>query len=376
MRIGIDATPAFLRKGGIGYYVHNLLGQLLRIDSENEYFLFVTTRERPESSLPFLDQPQVQVVYTPKNLQKWRARRERIDLYHGTNFRLRGVGRKHNVVTIHDLAFKHYPQFLKRQFGQSLAFWKTKRDVQRADRVITVSHHTAKDAIKFFQIDQEKIRVVHHGVTEVFRPDVGPAAIERVRNKYQIGSSPYLLCVGTLEPRKNLVRLLEMYRAFTPINSAYDLVLAGGRGWQDEAIHQQAEALAPRVHLTGYLPPEDLPPLYAGATLMIYPSLYEGFGMPLLEAMASGVPVVASNTSAIPEVVGDAAVLFDPVDIAEMGEAVLRVLRDPALAADLRSKGLARAGDFTWERAARETLAVYQELELRSGNGHGQVLDH
>src|SRR5512147_2526305 len=159
MRIGIDATPIFLRKGGIGYYTQNLLEFLTRVDTKNEYFLFKTTESQPNAPLPVLSRANVRVIQTTKHWQKWRSRREGVDLYHGTNFRLRGQGRIGNVVTIHDLAFKRFPQFLKKQWGQSLSFFKTKRDVRQADRVIAVSRRTAEDIVEFFEIDPQKIRV-------------------------------------------------------------------------------------------------------------------------------------------------------------------------------------------------------------------------
>jgi glycosyltransferase involved in cell wall biosynthesis len=376
MRIGIDATPILLRKGGVGYYTHNLLEYLTRVDTQNEYFLFETTQKEPESPLPFINRPNVRTIYTPKSLQKWRCRREGIDLYHGTNFRLRGKGRKGNIVTIHDLAFKHYPHFLKKKFGQFFSFFKTKRDVHRANRVIAVSEHTAKDVREFFKIDREKVKVVYHGVDPDFRPDVPTASVLEMKRKYHILAPQYILWVGTLEPRKNLRTLIQMYDELKSLHAEYNLILAGGLGWQYEDILQMAQALGPKVQITGYLPREDLVPLYAGAALFVYPSLYEGFGMPLLEAMASGVPIVAARTSSIPEVIGNAGILVDPLNIAEMGEAVGRVLTDRSVSASLREKGIERARGFTWERAARETLKIYQEVIDRVGNDGAESTHH
>ena len=376
MRIGIDATPILLRKGGIGYYTHNLLEYLTRVDTQNEYILFETIQKKPEAPIPFINRPNVRSIYTSKALQKWRCRRERIDLYHGTNFRLRGKGRKGNIVTIHDLAFKHYPHFLKKKFGQFFSFLKTKRDVQRANRVIAVSEHTAKDVVEFFKIEKEKVRVVYHGVDTDFRPDVPRASILEIKRKYHIGAPQYLLWVGTLEPRKNLRNLIHMYEQLESLHGEYNLILAGGLGWQYEDILRMAQALGPKVQITGYLPREDLVPLYAGAALFVYPSLYEGFGMPLLEAMASGVPIVAAKTSSIPEVVGNAGILVDPLNVSEMGEAVRRVLTEPSLRASLTERGIQRARGFTWERAAQETLKIYQEVFDRVGNDDAESTHH
>jgi glycosyltransferase involved in cell wall biosynthesis len=302
------------------------------------------------------------VIYVPKQLQKWRCRKEGIDLYHGTNFRLRGRGKKGNIVTIHDLAFKRYPRFLKKNFGQFLSFLKTKRDVNRANRIITVSRHTAKDAVEFFKVDENKTRVVYHGVDRGFRPDIPLASILEVKNKYHISTQRYILFVGTIEPRKNLARLVQAYDRLRKIHGEYTLVLAGGLGWHYQDVLELAQELGDKVRITGYLPREDFFPLYAGAALFTYPSLYEGFGMPLLEAMSSGVPVVASRTSSIPEVVGDAGIFFDPFSVTEMAEAILRALEDDSLRLALREKGMQRAKEFTWERAARETLKIYEEV--------------
>jgi len=362
MRIGIDATSIFLRKGGIGYYTYNLLEHLTQINTENEYILFKTTHQQTETPIPFLMRPNLKILYTAKSLQKWRSHKERIDLYHGTNFRLRGRGKIGNVVTIHDLAFKVYPHFLKKNFGQFLSFLKTKRDVHLSDRVIAVSQHTARDIMKYFKIDPKKIRVIYHGVESYFRPDVAPESISAVKEKYGIVTPSYILWVGTIEPRKNLQALLKVYGQLKNIHQKYSLVLGGGWGWKYEEILPLIQSLGEKVKITGYLPREDLITLYAGAHLFVYPSLYEGFGMPLLEAMKSGVPVIASNTSCIPEVVGESGILVDPLDISQMAGAVMRVLSDKALRTSLREKGMERAKLFTWNRAAQETLRVYQEI--------------
>ncbi len=366
MRIGIDATPIFLRKGGIGFYTYNLLESLTRIDTKNEYILFKTTQNQPEAPIPFITRPNVRVIYTPKWLQKRRSYQEGIDLYHGTNFRLRGRGQKGNCVTIHDLAFKHYPHFLKKKFGQSLSFWKTKRDVHRADRVIAVSQHTAKDVTMFFEFDKERVRVVYHGVDDHFRPDIPMGSILEIKKNYRILTPQYILWVGTLEPRKNLLTLIEAYSKLESLHSEYTLVLGGGPGWEYQNILTLARSLGNRIQITGYLPQEDLIPLYAGASLFVYPSFYEGFGLPLLEAMASGVPIVASKTSSLPEVVGDAGILVDPLSISDVSEGIRKLLKDSSLRSSFREKGIQRAKQFTWERAARETLKIYREIINRA----------
>jgi len=362
MRIGIDSTPIFLPKGGIGYYTFYLLEALTRLDSENEYILFTTSPISRESDNFFISRPNIKVIQTHKALQKWHCLREKIDLYHGTNFRLRGKGRYGNVITIHDLAFKYYPNFLKKKFGQFLSFLKTKRDVEKADRIIAVSQSTANDIVRFFKIDPNKIRVIYHGVEANFRPDIGKEAIEKVKRKYQILTAKYILWVGTIEPRKNISSLIKMYQQLETLHGDYSLVLGGKYGWKYEEILPLVQSFSGKIIVTGYLPKEDLIPLYAGADLFIFPSLYEGFGMPLLEAMASGVPIITSKTSAMPEVVGDAALLIDPLNIQEMSQAVLSILEKASLRSLLQKKGIERAKKFSWEKAAVETLNIYREI--------------
>jgi glycosyltransferase involved in cell wall biosynthesis len=362
MRIGIDANPIFLRKGGIGYYTQNLLEVLTQVDTNHEYFLFKTVKNQPDYPLPLLARPNVRIIQTSKHWQKWRCRREGVELYHGTNFRLRGKGKIGNVITIHDLAFKRYPHFLKKQWGQSLSFLKTKRDAQRADRVIAVSRHTAEDIVEFFKIDPQKIRVIYHGIDEVFHHGVSEDSVSMVKQKFHIQTPSYLLFVGTLEPRKNLPTLIRSFQSLPNLHSEFSLVLAGGFGWRYDEVVELSRGLENRVILTGYITPEELISLYSGASLFIYPSFYEGFGMPLLEAMAMGVPIVASKTSSIPEVVGNAAFLFDPLSAEDLATAISRMIEDSSLSDSLRVKGKQRVKMFTWDRAARETLSCYEEV--------------
>ena len=362
MRIGIDATPVFLRKGGIGYYTQNLLEALIQVDSQNEYLLFNTTTKQSDQPLPMFARPNVKIIQTSKHWQKWRSRREGVDLYHGTNFRLRGSGKIGNVVTVHDLAFKRFPRFLKKQWGQSLSFIKTKRDIHRADRVIAVSGHTAEDIVEFFKVDPQKIRVIYHGIDAAFYHGVSAEAVTGVRRKFHIQTPSYFLSIGTLEPRKNLPTLIRAFQSLPNLQSEFSLVLAGGFGWKCDEVVELSRGLGNRVILTGYITQEELITLCGGASLFIYPSLYEGFGIPLLEAMATGIPIVASKTSSIPEVVGDAAIFFEPSSAEDLAAAISRMIGDSSLQASFRMKGKERARMFSWDRAARETLSCYQEV--------------
>jgi glycosyltransferase involved in cell wall biosynthesis len=232
--------------------------------------------------------------------------------------------------------------------------------------------------VHLLHIPEEKIRVVHLGVHPRFRPVTDRGMLEGVRQRYHIPGE-YILYVGTLQPRKNVVRLIEAFaRVHCALEQGYNgigpfdqtdtrrslhLVLAGARGWQDQRMADAIVrlGLGPWVHLIGYVDEADLPALYSGARVFVLPSLWEGFGLPILEAMACGTPVVAANVSSLPEVVGDAGLLADPKDVGALARALMHVVMDPELSIRLRRRGLQRAAQFTWQRCAEATLAVLEE---------------
>jgi len=264
-----------------------------------------------------------------------------------------------SVVTVHDLGYIYHPQ-AHRAFDRLYLDLSTRFNVSVASQVIADSEATKNDLIQRYRVPEERITVVYPGCN--LEPvDNG---WERVRERYRLPDR-YILHLGTLHPRKNILRLLEAFASLARDYPNLHLVLAGKRGWLYEEIINKAEGLGGRVHFPGYIAPEDLPLLLRRAHLFILPSLYEGFGFPILEAMAAGTPVVCSNASALPEVAGDAALLFDPHDVEAMGETTRRVLEDEALRAELVERGLERAKIFSWERCARETLRV---LEKAGGN--------
>ncbi|HEX6488407.1 MAG TPA: glycosyltransferase family 1 protein [Candidatus Dormibacteraeota bacterium] len=250
------------------------------------------------------------------------------------------------VVTIHDLAIYRHPEWFPE--GQTLATQiVVPRSLRRARALIAVSESTARDAVQIFGLDRERIEVVHHGVSPRFAP--APAAPD----------GGYVLFVGTIEPRKNLSTLLA---AWEGIDHPLPLVVAGGWGWRWEEDRERLERMGDRVRVLGEVRYEDLPALYAGARCLAHPAWYEGFGMTVLEAMASGTPVIASNTSSLPEAAGDAAILVDPGDVEAWRAALQRVLGDGDLAADLRRRGLERAAEFTWRNAAARTWTVLERV--------------
>lgn len=292
-----------------------------------------------------------------------------LDLLHGLAFAAPLAARCPTVVTVHDLSFLRFPDAFK-PFNRTYLAWATRASARRAALVIAVSESTRQDVIALLGVSPEKVVVVYNGVTEAFCP--APAEqVEAVARELDLPES-FILFVGTLEPRKNLVRLLEAYarlRQMQPRGGSPPLVLAGGKGWYYQEIMERVEALGLKDHVIfpGFVPADTLPWLYRAAGLFVYPSLFEGFGLPVLEAMACGTPVITSTASSLPEVAGDAALLVDPEDTEGLADAMKRVLSDPELAAHLRLAGLARAVSFSWERAAAETAGYHRRILGASG---------
>ena len=269
------------------------------------------------------------------------------------------------VVTVHDLSFRLYPETFRpaqRLYQSALARWT----VRHAQQVIAVSESTRTDVVRHFGVPAERVAVVYNGVDDAFRPY--PAEVVEAFRREKGLPERFLLCVATLEPRKNIVRLLE---ALARVPGAPPLVVCGGKGWYYDTIFATIErlGLSGRVHLPGYIPAAELPLWYNAASWFIYPSLYEGFGLPALQALACGTPSIVSRASALPEVVGDAAVLLDPLDVEAMAGTLAHALDDPGLATVLRQKGPAQARRFSWARTAEETAAIYRAV-LAGGRGH------
>jgi glycosyltransferase involved in cell wall biosynthesis len=270
------------------------------------------------------------------------------------------------VITLHDLAALIYPE-LHSPDERALQARAREFAQERADRVIAVSQNTKRDVAAHLGVPEHRVVVVYSGVGDEFVPVDDDRVVACALAPYGLTPHRYILHVGTLEPRKNLVRLIEAYRqARRQVEPpAPKLVLAGARGWRSEEVlgAVTAKGLTGEVLWLGRVPHDAMPSLYSGAALVVFPSLYEGFGLPPLEAMACGTPVVASHAPAIPEIVGDAAVLVDPLDTASIAHGMVSLLGDPDRQAALRATGIERARGFTWMRAAEETLAVYRDAQ-------------
>jgi glycosyltransferase involved in cell wall biosynthesis len=285
-----------------------------------------------------------------------------LDVLHLSDVTQFAPARASLVSTVYDLTPILFPDWHTPQ-NRALFERKMRYVRERRQTVIAISEQTRRDLIKTLGIPEEQIHVVYGSADPRFRPLRDRDQIGRAMHKYGIPGAGYILYVGTLEPRKNLVRLVKAYAsALDNYGEAMpSLVLAGSKGWFYEEIFHSVErlGLGQRVILTGFVDDEDVPALYNGALLFVYPSLYEGFGIPVLEAMACGVPVITSNTSSLPEIVGEAGVLVDPMDADALAAALVALVGDPERRAALRTAGLARAALFSWERAARETMVVY-----------------
>ncbi len=272
------------------------------------------------------------------------------------------------VLTVHDLIFERYPEHHTRR---NVAFLRAAlpRFVRAADVVIAVSAHTRRDLVELYGVAPQKVSVIHEGVDAAFAP--APASeVARVRERYS-PERPWLLMVGTLEPRKNHAAALRALRRLRDEGFPHRLLVVGGRGWLFAPIMALVDQLGLRddVHFAGYVPGADLPALYTGADCVLLPSLYEGFGFPVLEAMACGAPVVCSNVSSLPEVAGGAALLVPPTDDEALAAAVRLLLTQPALRAQMVADGMANAARFSWPRCARETAALYLETAARKAGG-------
>ncbi len=373
--IGIDYTAAYEQGAGIGRYVRELIGALAEIDSTTPYRLFVSGATR--RSLP--PAPGANFTWRPTRItplwfaRLWHRARVplpveafvgRVDLFHATDFTLPPtLPGTVTLLTVHDLSFVRAPEtatpVLKAYLDRVVP-----RSVRRASHVLADSQATKDDLVALYGVAPEKVSVLLSGVSAHFRPVQDPAVRAAVRERYGIPAAPYIFSVGTVQPRKNYARLMEALAALGPEAGDIRLVIAGGRGWLDSPIYDAVRALGleGRVHFTGFVDDADLPALYSDALCLAYPSLYEGFGFPVLEAFACGTPVITSKLSSMPEVAGDAALLVDPYDVGALTAALKRLLSDPALRAELVRRGYRQAEQFTWARAASQLAGIYRRL--------------
>lgn len=369
--IGIDYTPAYEQGAGIGRSVRGLVSALAMIDADIDYRLFIagaSNQNLPPSLAP-------NFRYYPSRISPmWWARiwhraqipycveymLGKIGLYHATDFVLPPIHKQtKSIVTIHDLSYIRVPETASPSLKKYLDV-VVPRSIARATHVHAVSETTRQDIITLYNTPPEKVSVIFNAVEPRFKPmDIS----KDILTKYHIPDAPYIISVGTVQPRKNYSRLVK---SLVQLRQKHDvhLVIAGGRGWLEDEFYAtiQQTGMTDYVHVTGFVADEDLPTLYSGAICMAYPSLYEGFGIPVLEAMACGTPVLTSTTSSLPEVAGTSAILVDPYDIDAIHNGLERLISDQDLRKTLSEKGLSQAQKFTWEHSAHQLKHLYTQL--------------
>ena len=361
LRVGIDIRPFYEPLTGVGWYLYHLIHHLALRD-DVELFLFGDARVTDEGPRLYADLPSTarHLVFDLRGQQPFRLDRPmtaaayviwmwlvRCDVIFGANYflpRLMGAVARRRVITVHDVTYKRFPELLQKETLDNLEAHMT-REIARANAVICVSESTRRDVLHYYEVDPRRVVAIHSGLPEL--PEPAPIDLP----------SRYILFVSTVEPRKNLGLLLD---AFERLDYGGSLVIAGKIGWKAAEISRRLRG--PRIVHLDYVAPAQLASAYRNADAFVFPSIYEGFGFPVLEAMAHGVPVVAARSSSVPEIAGDAALLFDPSDRQDLEEQLGRVLTDEVLRRELIARGRERAAQFRWDRTAEKTLEVFRSV--------------
>ena len=391
MKIGIDISRYIDKSGGVGIYAANLLKFLLKIDADNKYIgysffydCFPDGWNKKESAGIFSDYYTSPNIYTNFSLNKidWSTNtikkswsrasiegKEKllgdVDVIHSTAYIVPELLRAKLVVTIHDLSFMLFPDFHTEE-NKTLLMKNLIYINSRPDKIICDSKQTKKDLIRFFHVPEEKIKVIYLGVDHVFSDHISEEKKDIILAKHDLIGLDYILTVASIEPRKNFEQIIKVFAEIVKdrkYNNLF-LVCAGGAGWKNETIYSlvREKGLEEKVKFLGFVEETDLPVIYNRAKFFMYPSVYEGFGLPVLEAMASRVPVLTSNVSSLPEVAGDAAIMVDPYNEKEIYRASINLLENEKLRKELQAKGVERSNLFTWENTAFQTLEVYKEV--------------
>jgi glycosyltransferase involved in cell wall biosynthesis len=372
MRIGIDYTSAVQQKAGIGRYTRGLVEGLARFDQDNRYKLFSAGKDQQFRFWPRNFSLKELPLTERQLIALWQRMRlplpvelvtGLVDVYHSPDFVLPPVLAARTVLTVHDLSFMRHPECSSEALLDYL-MEAVPRSVEQADLIVADSKSTRDDLVELLEVPEEKILVLYPGLESHFAPVRNEHLLRRLLDRYDV-RYPYILAVGTLQPRKNFVRLIEAYNILVRrYQIPHKLVIVGSKGWLYDEIEETIHALRldGRVNLTGFVKDQDLPYLYSAAEVFAFPSLYEGFGIPVLEAMGCGTPVVTSSVSSMPEVAGDAALLVSPHDVEALASALWRLLDDVYLQNELCLRGFERVRQFTWRETAKRLVRAYRRL--------------
>lgn len=405
MRIGIDCrtilNPGYGEQAGIGHYTYYLIKNLLKIDKENNYVLFFDSLVSKDAAFELIEgASNVSIRFFPFHeyrhylpfvyshmLAAAAIARERPDIWHSPAYTFPLMYSGKTVVTVHDLAIFRHPEWFPKEFLGKQTF-STKilvpQSLKRTDKIIAVSKSTQKDIEEIFKIKREKIAVIYEGVEIRDFPSKiqetcgveDKICEEDLKAKYSL-KDRYILFLGTIEPRKNIISLVKAFYSLLKDNKKFrqhQLVIAGAKGWKSGDIFEEIkvqntklrkEKVENAIKYVGYVPAKDKFSLMMHAECFVFPSLYEGFGLPVLEALSLGVPTITSNVSSLPEVVGNAAILINPNRVSEIKMALEKILKDENLRDKLSHAGIAQAKKFSWEKCAKETLIVYEQVVKR-----------
>lgn len=354
MKVAIDVQTTLGQKTGFGFYVENLIKNIQKIDQKNKYFFIKPDSDKDLSTLKRLIWDQIKF---PRFAEK-----KQVDIIHQPCFSsLIFHQNVKTVVTVHDIINVRFanelPFFSRQYFKRFMPF-----SYHGADQIICDSIYTKNDLVKYLKISEKKITVVHLAANEIFYQKVSLAQIKRIKEKYNTGDH-YFLHTGTINPRKNLQFLVRVFAQISKKYPKYKFVVIGKKGWYFKKLSGIAKELGVRdkIIFTGYVNDDELSALYQGTEIFLYPSLYEGFGLPPLEAMASGIPTISSNYTSLPEVVGDGGMLLSPINESAWIKAIDKIINDRKFHDELSQRGTEQAKKFSWKKCARETIAVYEK---------------
>lgn len=379
MKIGIDISQIIYQGTGVATYTRSLVDGIARVDKDNKYVLFGSSlrnrkalleyslsfpKEKFKCRFSFLPPKFLEFLWNWVHLVPIERFTGKVDIFHSSDW-LQPPSAAKKITTIHDLTVYKYPQTFKSRGGHDIVTNQKRKlffTKQECNLIIAVSQTTKQDAVEILKIPEKKIRVIYEAPDPIYFPRSGEK-IYKAKEKFKI-EGEYILCVGTREPRKNLDRVIMAFAEISAQHPDLSLAIAGKYGWGDQDVISEIrnQKLDTRVKLLGYVESEDLAGLYSGATAFVYPSLYEGFGLPILEAMSCGCPVITSDTGSMKELASGFGILIDPESIDSIGNGMLKLIKDSNLREQYKTKGLLRVRDFSWDKTALQTIECYRSL--------------